>query len=136
MRRILLSGLFLLQTQLLGAQQIQRAFESWDDHVATTLTSVPMRSATPQREAVEVSRGDYRYEGLLVGGLAFGALGAWVGSQLREACPTEPGVKCGHDGLGDAVTLGLASAVLGGGLGYLIGRLSAKPPFPADSTRP
>ena len=135
MRRALLwSGLLLLHTQLLDAQQLQRTFESWDHRVAPVLA--PGGTGAPARTAVQVARRDYRYEGLLIGGLALGAAGAWIGSQIRDACPTEPGVECDSDRLGTAVALGLVGAAVGGGVGYLVGRLSAKPPAPADSTLP
>jgi hypothetical protein len=77
---------------------------------------------------------DYRYEGLVVGGVALGAFGAWVGSQLRGPCPTEAGVECGSDRVGNAVTLGLVGAAIGGGIGYLVGRLSSKAEPVAERT--
>lgn len=133
-RAFLWSGLLLLHTQLLAAQHIQRPFESWNDRVAPALT--PGGTGAPLRTAVEVPRRDYRYEGLFLGGLTLGAAGAWIGSQITEACPTEPGIECGSDRLGTALAVGLVGAAVGGGLGYLVGRLSAKPPAPADSTQP
>jgi len=74
----------------------------------------PAGADAPTRTAVEVPRRDYRYEGLLIGGLALGADGE----------------------LGRAVAVGLVGAAVGGGLGYLIGRLSGKPSVTVDSTRP
>ena len=70
-----------------------------------------------------------------MGGLALGALGAWIGSRITLGCPTEPGVRCDTDRLGDAVALGLVGMAVGGGVGYLVGRLSPKrataPPYDA-----
>jgi hypothetical protein len=71
---------------------------------------------------------DYRYEGLVFGGVAFGALGVWMGSQISAGCPAEPGVPCHTNKAGQAVALGLVGAALGGGLGYLVGRFSPKRP--------
>jgi hypothetical protein len=124
-RVLLLTGLLLVQALTLGAQQNPRTFEAWNARDAAgpaTELSAPLRL-----KSVQVPRRDYRYEGLLVGGVAFGAVGAWLGSRITEACPTEPGVDCSPDRLGNAVALGLVGAAVGGGLGYLVGRLSSKP---------
>jgi hypothetical protein len=78
--------------------------------------------------SVQVPRGDYRYEGLAIGGIPLAVLGAYMGSQMTSDCPTVPGADCSHGNLGDAVTLGLIGGALGGGVGYVIGRLSPKEP--------
>jgi hypothetical protein len=123
-RVLVLTGLLLVQALALEAQQHPRAFEAWNARDAAgraTELAAPLRL-----NSVQVPRRDYRYEGLLVGGVAFGAVGAWLGSRITEACPTEPGVDCRPDRLGNAVALGLVGAALGGGVGYLVGRLSSK----------
>jgi hypothetical protein len=114
------AGLLLLLVAPLQAQENPRGFETWEVWVAPP--SAPSTAVT----SVHLSRRDYRYEGMALGGIAFGALGAWVGSQITEACPTEPGVDCSPDRLGNGLAVGLASAAVGGGLGYLVGRLSSK----------
>ena len=138
MRRAMLwTGLLLLpllQARVLGAQQIQRAFERWDERSLPALT--PADAGAPSRKAVEAPRRDYRYEGLLVGGLALGAAGAWIGSQIKPACPLEPSNECDGGSLGDAVAVGLVGAAVGGGFGYLIGRLSGKPIAAAGTVQP
>jgi hypothetical protein len=125
MRALLVSGLLAAAlTTTGGAQQQSATFARWEPRAAGELEW----GLAPDigRAAAGGGGRDYRYEGLLVGGLALGALGAWVGSQLRDACPTEAGVECDSDSVGNAVTLGLVGAAIGGGLGYLVGRLSSK----------
>lgn len=78
------------------------------------------------------ARRDYRYEGLLIGGLPLGTLGFILGHGFTRDRPTVPGADCRSGGLGDGLTLGLVGAAVGGGLAYVIGRLSSKPP-PRDS---
>lgn len=89
------------------------------------LSRRPRASASPRLGTSAPSRLSLR--GLLLGGVALGGLGAWVGASLRESCPTEAGAQCGRDRLGDAVALGATGAVIGGTLGYLVGRFSGKP---------
>jgi hypothetical protein len=125
-RIFVVSGLLLLHAAVLGAQQKPSPFETWNAHIAYAAAAEPASSL--QLTATQVPRRDYRYEGLLVGGVAFGAVGAWLGSRITEACATEPGIDCSPDRLGNAVALGLLGTALGGGLGYLVGRLSSKPP--------
>ena len=101
----------------LAGQQIQPPFARWQ---AETLSV----------SAARLHQDDYRYEGLIFGGVALGVLGAWVGSQISGACPLGSGSSCGTDRVGNAVVLGLGGAAIGGGLGYLVGRLSPKRPVP------
>lgn len=78
--------------------------------------------------SVQVPRGDYRYEGLAIGGIPLAILGAYMGSRTESACPTVPGADCTRGSVGDAITLGLVGGAIGGGIGYVIGRLSPKEP--------
>jgi hypothetical protein len=89
----------------------------------------------PADDTLGVPRRDYRYEGLAFGGLVFGVAGAWLGSRNFETCVLEPGGDCGDGGnhIVRAAAVGLAGAAVGGGLGYLVGRLSPKKSRP-DST--
>jgi len=108
----------------LAAQRAVDGFQRWEysdrvgpaDHLAG-----PSYSRNEPRR-------DYRYEGLLIGGAGFGVFGAILGHGLTYACPTVPGADCSPDRLGNAVTLGLIGVAVGGGLGYLVGRISPKPP--------
>ena len=113
----------------LAAQQITpMAFHSWEP-----VTSEPVPAfERAEQDAVPLPRRDYRYEGLAFGGMVFGAAGAWVGWNVAHACPTVPGARCEPDRLGNAVAVGLVGAAVGGGLGYLVGRLSSKP-YPLQS---
>jgi hypothetical protein len=125
MRALLVSGLLAAAlTTTGGAQQQPATFARWTPHAAGEFE----RGSAPDIERVAAAGDsrDYRYEGLVVGGLAIGAFGAWVGSQITLACPIESGSECGTDKLGTAVALGLVGAAIGGGLGYLVGRLSPK----------
>ena len=133
MRALLVSGLLAAAlTTIGGAQQQPATFARWEPSAAGELE---WGSAPDIGRAAAAAGGrDYRYEGLLVGGLAIGAFGAWVGSQITAACPTEPGIECGSDELGNAVALGLVGAAIGGGLGYLVGRLSSKAEPVAERT--
>jgi hypothetical protein len=101
-------------------------FEQWEAS-AVLLAPAPHRTGV-EPDTVLAPRRDYRYEGLLIGGLVLGVAGAWVGSQISGGCTLSPGGSCYNDRVGTAVGLGLVSAAVGGGLGYLIGRLSPKLP--------
>jgi hypothetical protein len=87
----------------------------------------------PSPDSTALPRGDYRYEGLVFGGVVFGALGALLGSRDYASCPLEPGAECygNRDKLGNGIAGGLVGAAVGGGLGYLVGRFSPKRPRPS-----
>ncbi|MBA3522125.1 MAG: hypothetical protein H0T90_06475 [Gemmatimonadales bacterium] len=108
----------------LPAQHLEPGFAQWEP-AGTSLARTTWN--TYQQDTLLVPRRDYRYEGLAFGGIGIGALGAWIGSHGSEACPAVPGAQCRPDRLGTAVVLGLAGAAAGGGLGYLVGRLTSKP---------
>jgi hypothetical protein len=127
------SLLILIVAASLPAQQIRPVLERWEPATSPF-------GAGPAQDTAPLPRRDYRYEGLAFGGIVFGAAGAWVGWNVSLGCPTVPGARCEPDRLGNAVAVGLAGAALGGGLGYLIGRLSSKPHptqlAPLESLRP
>lgn len=117
----------LLNFALLGslpAQQVIPPFARWDS--PTSMVSAVPASGFLQ-DTLPRPRRDYRYEGLAFGGIVLGAAGGWVGWNVSAACPTVPGAQCDPDRFGNAVAAGIAGAAIGGGLGYLIGRLSSKP---------
>lgn len=124
---LLLAGLLQLGGgALLPAQQRAAPFIRWE---FSATRPEPIRSWRTAEEKSD-GLGDYRYESLALGGLTLGALGVWVGSQLSAGCPLEPGGPCYTNKTENAIALGLAGAVVGGGLGYLIGRFSPKRPPP------
>jgi hypothetical protein len=110
----------------LPAQQRAAAFIRWEPSAAGPELTRSWQSAEREPDAL----GDYRYEGLAIGGLSLGALGVWVGSQLSAGCAIQPGGGCYTDKTESAIVLGLVGAALGGGVGYLVGRFSPKRPPP------
>ena len=121
----LLTGLLLFGGGLtLPAQQQAAPFIRWEPPVLSTAAT----TSQPTPEGKSTTLGDYRYEGLAFGGLAFGALGVWMGSKISAACALEPGGPCDTNKAENAVVLGLVGAAAGGGLGYLVGRFSPKKP--------
>ncbi len=122
----------------LAAQQLKPRFVRWELPVTQLSSTEPLD--TDRRGTVLVPRRDYRHEGLAFGGIVFGAAGAWIGWNVAVGCPLVPGADCQPDRLGNAVAVGLAGAAVGGGLGYLVGRLSSKPypnqPAAAEPLRP
>jgi hypothetical protein len=113
----------VLATAPLSGQHAGVPFEQWE------ASGIPALAGTGvQADTALAPRRDYRYEGLLLGGLVLGVAGAWVGSQISGPCTLSPGSSCYNDRVGTAVGLGLVSAVVGGGIGYLVGRLSPKVP--------
>jgi hypothetical protein len=130
LRALVLPHLFsLIVAGSLAAQLAETRLAQWEPPVPGLSGSALSGAAS---DSVALPRGDYRYEGLAFGGLAFGALGAWLGSRNFAACPAEPGVPCSgnRDRLGNGIAGGLVGAALGGGLGYLVGRFSPKRPRP------
>jgi hypothetical protein len=126
----LLSGVLSLVLAVpLGAQRAEPHLVQWEAPTFE-LAHPPLPGAVS--DSVIPSRGDYRYEGLVFGGVVFGALGAWLGSRNFASCPLEPGVPCSgnRDRLGNGIVAGLVGAAVGGGLGYLVGRFSPKRPRP------
>jgi hypothetical protein len=129
--RLLLAGLLHLGGgALLPAQQRAAPFIRWEFSATTPETTPETTRSWRTAEEKSDDLGDYRYEGLALGGVALGSLGVWVGSQLSGACPLQPGVSCHSDKTGNAIALGLVGAAVGGGLGYLVGRFSPKRPPP------
>jgi hypothetical protein len=111
---------------LLSAQQRTAPFIRWESSATAPEPAKSWQTAEQKSDGL----GDYRYEGLAIGGLALGALGVWVGSQISGACALEPGVPCPSNETEQAIGLGLVGAAIGGGIGYLVGRFSPKRPPP------
>jgi len=110
--------LALLPASVAGQRVDAARWQSWSPTLRVS-TNAPAPAAASLRR-------DYRLEGLVVGGLVFGAVGAWIGA---EACHNQPqpiGAGSGQSCTGDAVVVGLAGAAVGSGIGYLLGRLTPK----------
>ncbi len=74
--------------------------------------------------AIRERAGDYRIEGTAIGALFLGAVGMWVGT---EACRNQPTpIGSGGSSSCHGVTVGLVGAALGGGVGYVLGRITPK----------
>lgn len=128
-----LTGLLFLGGGVsLSAQEHAAPFVRWEPSVTSPELTESWRSSKGKSPGL----GDYRYEGMAIGGIGFGALGVWVGSQISAGCPLEPGVPCQTDKAETAIALGLVGAAVGGGLGYLIGRFSPKRPSPTATDLP
>ena len=125
-RFLMLAILFAagVATPLVAQRSVDR-FERWE-HPASRGPADETK-LRPSSIEEQPARRDYRYEGLLIGGVPLGIFGAILGHGLTPACPTVPGADCSPDQLGNAITLGLIGAAVGGGLGYLVGWLSPKP---------
>lgn len=111
---------------LLPAQQRTAPFTGWDPSATAPDSTRSWRTAERRSESL----GDYRYEGLALGGVPLAALGVWVGSQLSAGCALRPGGDCYSNRTENAIVLGLVGAAVGGGLGYLVGRFTPKRPPP------
>jgi hypothetical protein len=135
MRRLILSAALLAVWALPGrAQQREPEFQRW----RARFTAQPDEAQWALRrfapDTLTGTKRDHRYEGLAIGGLALGALGAWMGSGSAASadCLLEPGAGCGDsEQLGQAILGGLVGAAIGGSLGYVIGRWSGGNPRPA-----
>jgi len=92
--------------------------------------SVPLTASNAQwHSSLTVPRtevGDYRIEGMVMGSLLLGALGAWIGSASCHSQDTPVGAGAGPHCSGATLTVGFVGTVLGGTLGYLLGRGTAK----------
>ncbi len=107
----------------LEAQRLAVAPEFSAAHHDLVAANAHMRTAV---DTVRERVGDYRVEGTVFGALFLGALGTWMGT---EACkyqmePLEPGA--GGSSQCSGLTVGLAGAALGGGLGYVLGWIMPK----------
>jgi hypothetical protein len=124
-RALLFASVLGVLATPIAAQRSPTAFEQWE--VAPAPPEQLERFTPSAGHWADTPARDYRYEGLAIGGLVFGTLGAILGSKVSVACPTEPGIQCNPKRLERAVTLGLVSGAFGAALGYAVGRVSPKP---------
>ncbi len=104
------------------AQRLSSLGSDWTLKVQAPPSALQPLPSAPSRPKV----GDYRVEGTVIGGLLMGALGAWVGSESCHNQPTPVAPSSGTACTGTTLTVGFVGAVLGGGLGYLLGRVTPK----------
>lgn len=119
-RDILLMSLLVTPIEL-DAQRlpIEPQFAVAKQELAPVNAHLPV-SVAAVRERV----GDYRFEGTAIGALFFGTLGTWIGT---EACRNQPTpIGSGGSSSCNGVTVGLVGAVLGGDIGYVLGRITPK----------
>jgi hypothetical protein len=114
---------------ILQAQQLPPAFARWQPERFSAIETAGDSSL--EESFARFQQDDYRYEGLIFGAATLGALGAWIGSRISGPCLLTSDNDCRTDRAGNAVVLGLAGTVVGGGVGYLAGRISPKRPTPA-----
>ncbi len=104
------------------AQRLSELGSDWTFKVQSGPSEPASRFLVVSRAKV----GDYRFEGTVVGALVFGALGGWIGSESCNNQPTPVASGAGSGCAGATLTVGFVGAVIGGGIGYLLGRGTPK----------
>ncbi len=118
----LVSLVGLVSASALQAQRPSELGSDWTFKVQSGLSERASRFLVLSRAKV----GDYRFEGTVVGALVLGALGGWIGSESCNNQPTPVASGAGSGCAGAALTVGFVGAVIGGGIGYLLGRGTPK----------
>lgn len=115
-RVLALLALVAVASSSASAQQMATPrFQAWAPE------QLPVTRA-PLAQPVPAVRRDYRYEGMLIGAVLFGALGAWIGTEACHSRPEPLGGAAGSQCTRDAFVVGGVGALVGAGLGYLLGR--------------
>ena len=114
----LVSLVGLVSASALQAQRLSELGSDWTFKVQSGLSERASRFLVLSRAKV----GDYRFEGTVVGALVLGALGGWIGSESCNNQPTPVASGAGSGCTGATLTVGFVGAVIGGGIGYLLGR--------------
>jgi len=102
----------------LQAQRLSELGSDWTFKVQSALSEPAPRLLVLSRAKVS----DYRFEGTVVGALVLGAFGGWLGSESCNNQPTPVASGAGSGCTGATLTVGFVGAVIGGGIGYLLGR--------------
>jgi len=106
-----------------SAQRISSLGSDWTFNVqAPPSESQESSLLGPSRANV----GDHRFERMLIGALLLGGFGAWVGSESCHNQPEPVATNGGSECAGATLTVGFVGAVIGGGIGYLLGRATPK----------
>jgi len=106
----------------LQAQRLSDLGSDWTFKVQSAPSEPAPRFLVVSRTKV----GDYRFEGTVVGAVVLGALGGWIGSESCNNQPTPVASGAGSGCTGATLTVGFVGAVIGGGIGYLLGRGTPK----------
>ncbi len=84
-------------------------------------------------DTARVRSGDHRVEGALIGGVLLGALGAWLGHEVCQGGAEPAAGGGGSSCTGATIGSGLIGALIGGAIGYFIGKSTPKyRPAPAS----
>ncbi len=117
-RAWIIAGAFLALTSPLAAQTISQVPTSSELAALARLTPDPAEERAPLLpQALVPAQADNRYLGLAIGGVGVGILGALVANRLCWNYGSDPNGNC----TGETVIGASIGAVIGGGLGYLIG---------------
>ena len=105
-----------------SAQRLSLDFPAWRPHVVAT-SSVDHHVA---RANLQTKFPDYRLEGTVLGVVLLGGLGLWMGT---EVCNNQPQpVGSGGGSSCSALPFALVGVAVGGGVGYVLGRITSKHP--------
>jgi len=109
-----------------GPVEAQRAattrFTTWEPATGSGAAFTgPSRADTAR-----VRSGDHRVEGTAIGGVLLGAVGALVGHEICQNGAEPAGGGGGSSCTGATIGSGLIGALIGGGIGYFLGKSTPK----------
>jgi len=105
-----------------SAQRLSLDFPAWRPHFVAN-SSVDHHVA---RANLQTKFPDYRLEGTVLGVVLLGGLGLWMGT---EVCNNQPQpVGSGGGSSCSALPFALVGVAVGGGVGYVLGRITSKHP--------
>jgi hypothetical protein len=104
-------------------------FVSW----APAAGSAAAFPAPSTADTTRVRSGDHRVEGAVIGGVLLGALGAVLGHEICQGGAEPAGGGGGSSCTGATIGGGLIGAVIGGSIGYFLGKSTPKYRPAADS---
>ena len=97
-------------------------FASWEPATGTSVVFPGPFTADTAR----VRSGDHRIEGTVIGGVLLGAVGAWLGHEICQG-GAQPAAGGGDSSCsGATIGSGLIGAIIGGTIGYFIGKSTPK----------
>ncbi|SRR6266566_2137487 len=105
-----------------SAQRLSLEFAAWRPHVVAN-SSVDHHVA---RISLQTKFPDYRVEGTVLGAVLLGGLGLWMGTDICNNQPQPVGSGSGSSC--SALPIALVGVAVGGGVGYVLGRITPKHP--------